>query len=104
LRKPSFDPLEHASSNWALQVEDWSDEGLGLPMDPDSDFDSAVTPAAESTEAAAAPPADPNTGFAPEVSPAPVAPLDDLDDLASDLLGTGKKDDVVDTSFLDDLL
>ena len=107
LRKLSFDPLEHATSNWALQVEDWSDEGHGLPMDPDSDFDSAVTPAAESTEAAAAPPTDPNTGFAPEVSPAPVAPLDDLDDLddlASDLLGTGKKDDVVDTSFLDDLL
>jgi hypothetical protein len=104
LRKPSFDPLEHATSNWALEVDDWSDGGLGLPMDPDSDFDSAVTPVAESTEAAAAPPTGPNAGFTPEVSPAPIAPLDDLDDLASDLLGTGKKDDVVDTSFLDDLL
>lgn len=103
LRKPRYNPLEHATPNWALPVEDWSDDGYASPLPPEVDFADTLMPAAASIQAAApAPVEDPNTGLSSQPA---AAPVDDLDSLAGDLLGgTTPKSDGVDTSFLDDLL
>ncbi len=99
LRKPRFDPLDHATPNWELQGDDWADGGLSENVD----FAATLLPAAESiTSVTTAPQVKSDTAPAP---PIPADVHESLDDLAADLLvDSPKKDDEVDTSFLDDLL
>ena len=93
LRKSRFDPLEHATPNWELQVEDWGGDNYATTMEPQVDFEETLMPAATSIQ---------------ENTPSPVtrspAPVDDLESLADDLLDQPQKKESVDTSFLDDLL
>jgi len=94
LRKPKYDPLQHATPNWELQVEDWGDDNYAVPMQPEVDFAETLVPAATSIERAP----QPTSNYTPATGV-----VDDLESLSSDLLGESKKESV-DTSFLDDLL
>ena len=95
LRKPSFDPLEHATPNWELQVEDWGGENYATTMEPEVNFADTLVPAATSIRATSPP---------PSINTPVTTSVDDLESLAGDLLGESDKKDSVDTSFLDDLL
>ena len=95
LRKPSFDPLEHATPNWELQVEDWGGDNYATTMEPEVNFADTLVPAATSIRATSPPPG---------INTPVTTSVDDLESLAGDLLGESDKKDSVDTSFLDDLL
>ena len=91
LRKPAFDPLQHATPNWELQVEDWGGDNYETTMEPEANFADTLMPAAttirETTSSTSSPP-----------------PMDDLESLAGDLLG-GSVDKKSDDPFnLDDIL
>ena len=94
MRKSNYNPLDYATPNWELQVEDWSDESYATPMAPEVDFGETLMPAANSIQ---------STSTSPS-SPQPTAPMDDLESLAGDLLegSASKKSD--DPFNIDDLL
>ncbi|MEE2758733.1 MAG: hypothetical protein VYA86_02000 [Candidatus Thermoplasmatota archaeon] len=102
LRKPRYDPLDHATPNWELQVEDWSDSNSDAPLGLDLNFEDTLLPAAARIEASkTAPVSDEVTSIPSVVS----TPSTDLDAIAEGLLDDTKpKSKGVDTSFLDDLL
>jgi len=92
LRKPAFDPLNHATPNWELQVDDWGGDNYATTMEPEVNFEDTLIPAATTIR-------DTTT---PTASNLP--PIDDLESLAGDLLGDSgvkKSDDPFD---LDDIL
>jgi hypothetical protein len=100
LRRPRYNPLDHATSNWELQLEDWSDPEFSNPVVPEA---GELTEPPGLVPQASPPPqsiVDSNAGFAPKPEPET-----NLDDIASDLLDmTTSKSTEIDTSFLDDLL
>jgi hypothetical protein len=95
LRKANYNPLQHATPNWELQVEDWGGDNYETTMEPEVNFGDTLMPAATTIKETVPPPAN----FTPSSPPA-----DDLESLAGDLLGESAKEDSLDTSFLDDLL
>ena len=95
LRKARFDPLEHATPNWELQVDDWGGDNYETTMEPQVDFEETLVPAAATIRETTPPPSQ---------TPSSPAPVDDLESLADDLLDETKKEDPMDFSFLDDLL
>ena len=106
LRKPRINPLDHATPNWELQGDDWGDGDVVGGID----YGATLLPAAESITGAASPPVSASaptstqTSLAATGTTTPVGTDDSLDDLAADLLGDSpKKDEELDTSFLDDL-
>ena len=104
LRRPRYNPLDHASPNWGLPVENWDDDPFALPPSaaPEVDYAATLMPAASNlAQNTVAPPpgydtapVDPNAGFARPASPAPAQPAQPAQPSQSGL----------DTSFLDDLL
>ncbi len=98
LRKSNFDPMEHATPNWELQVDDWGGENYETTIEPvesEVNFEEPLMPAATTIRDTA--PSSSN------ITPSSV-PIDDLESLAGDLLGDTNNADSLDTSFLDDLL
>jgi hypothetical protein len=95
LRKPSFDPLDHATPNWELQVEDWGGDNYATTMEPEINFGDTLVPAATTIR---------DTSSPPTIKTPSTTSIDDLESLAGDLLDEPESKDSVDTSFLDDLL
>ena len=95
LRKARYDPLEHATPNWELQVDDWGGDNYETTMEPQVNFEETLVPAATKIRESTPPPSQTSS---------PPASVDDLESLADDLLDETKKDDPMDFSFLDDLL
>ena len=94
LRKSNFDPLEHATPNWELQVEDWGGDNYATTMEPEVDFESTLMPAATTIRDTPAP---------SRTSPSRV-PDGDLESLADDLLDSPASKSSDDPFDLDDLL
>ncbi|MEE2758889.1 MAG: hypothetical protein VYA86_02795 [Candidatus Thermoplasmatota archaeon] len=96
LRKSRYNPLDYATPNWELQVEDWGGDTYATEMSPEVDFQDTLMPAATSIRSTEASPT-------PSSSQIPIQ-MDDLESLAGDLLGetTSKKSE--DPFNLDDIL
>jgi hypothetical protein len=95
LRKARYDPLEHATPNWELQVDDWGGDNYETTMEPQVDLQETLVPAATTIR---------ETTSQPSRTTSPPTSVDDLESLAGDLLDETKKEDPMDFSFLDDLL
>ena len=95
LRRARYDPLEHATPNWELQVDDWGGDNYATTMEPQVDLEDTLVPAATTIRETTPPPTS---------RPSEPAQADDLESLADDLLDETKKEDPMDFSFLDDLL
>ena len=95
LRRARYDPLEHATPNWELQVDDWGGDNYATTMEPQVDLEDTLVPAATTIRETTPPPTS---------RPSEPAQADDLESLADDLLDDTKKEDPMDFSFLDDLL
>jgi len=91
LRKPAFDPLQHATPNWELQVEDWGGDNYETTMEPAVNFEDTLMPAATTIREA-----PPSTSSPP--------PMDDLESLAGDLLDASSDTKSDDPFNLDDIL
>ena len=91
LRKPAFDPLQHATPNWELQVEDWGGDNYETTMEPEVNFEDTLMPAATTIREAS-----PSTSSPP--------PMDDLESLAGDLLDASPDTKSDDPFNLDDIL
>ncbi len=91
LRKPAFDPLQHATPNWELQVEDWGGDNYETTMEPAVNFEDTLMPAATTIREA-----PPSTSGPP--------PMDDLESLAGDLLDASSDTKSDDPFNLDDIL
>ena len=94
LRRSNYDPLQHATPNWELQVEDWGDDNYATPMEPVVDFGETLMPAATTIR---------NTESPSAQTSAPAA-LDDLESLAGDLLSDSQNKSSDDPFDLDGLL
>ena len=95
LRKANYDPMEHATPNWELQVEDWGGDNYATTMEPEANFADTLIPAATTVQETSTPsPGRTN----------PTVPDEDLESLAGDLLGEAESKDSVDPFGLDDLL
>jgi hypothetical protein len=95
LRKARYDPLEHATPNWELQVDDWGGDNYATTIEPQVDLEGTLVPAATAIR---------ETTLPPSRTTPPPSSVDDLESLADDLLDDAKKEDPMDFSFLDDLL
>ena len=95
LRNSNHNPLDHATPNWELQVDDWGGDNYETTMEPEVNFEDTLMPAATTIRETTPPPSN--------ITPSPTS-VDDLESLAGDLLGEPEKKDSLDTSFLDDLL
>jgi hypothetical protein len=95
LRKSNYDPMDHATPNWELQVDDW-DEGNHTPtMKPEVDFEDTLMPAVTAIR---------ETTPQPSRRTPTTVPDEDLESLAGDLLGDSQNKDSADPFGLDDLL
>ena len=91
LRKSNYDPLEHATPNWELQVDDWGGENYETTIEPEVDFEETLVPAATTIREAT-------------TTPSTSVPNEDLESLAGDLLDESQSKDSADPFGLDDLL
>ena len=94
LRKSNFDPLEHATPNWELQVEDWGGDNYAATMEPEINFEETLMPAATSIRETPPPSSISSTRV----------PDEDLESLAGDLLDNPASNGSDDPFDLDDLL
>jgi len=94
LRKSNFDPLEHATPNWELQVEDWGEDNYAATMEPEINFEETLMPAA-TTIRETPPPSSISSTRVPD---------NDLESLAGDLLDNPASNSSDDPFDLDDLL
>jgi len=101
LRRARYDPLEHATPNWELQVDDWGGDNYETTMEPQVDFEDTLIPAATTIREATSPPS--STPSSPSRTTQTVTD-DDLESLAGDLLGKTETKDSADPFDLDDLL
>jgi hypothetical protein len=95
LRKANFDPMDHATPNWELQVDDWGGDNYETTMEPEADFGDTLMPAA--------------TAIRGTTTQSPSRTIiivfdDDLESFAGDLLGETETKDSADPFGLDDLL
>ena len=75
LRKPRYDPLDHATPNWELQVEDWSDSNSDAPLGLDLNFEDTLLPAAARIEASKTAPVSDEVTSIPSVVSTPSTDL-----------------------------
>ncbi len=94
LRKSSYNPLDYATPNWELQVEDWSGDSYATTMSPEVDFGDTLVPAATTIQSTSP----------PTNSQQSSASMDDLESLAGDLLGEPENKKSDDPFNLDDIL
>ena len=95
LRKANYDPMDHATPNWELQVDDWGGDNFETTMEPEADFGDTLMPAATTIRE--------TTTQSPSRMTTTV-PDEDLESLAGDLLGETETKDSADPFGLDDLL
>ena len=95
MRKSSYNPLDYATPNWELQVEDWGDDSYATPMAAEVDFGDPLMPAASSIRNTSTPAPSPQST---------TVPMDDLESLAGDLLNEPQSKKSDDPFTLDDIL